>query len=165
MTRETDIDAQAVRELLSYEAETGDLVWRVNRGRYYVAGRPAGSVTRDGYRRVSILGARVHAHRLAWAHVHGEWPSGPIDHIDGNRTNNAISNLRVVTKRVNSQNQRHATRASASGVLGVWAVGSRWRAAIKDRGRSRYLGYFDSANEAHEAYVTAKRRLHEGCTL
>jgi hypothetical protein len=81
------------------------------------------------------------------------------------KLNNAIANLRDVSPKVNKQNSRKAMIDSISGCLGVSQSKKRWKASIRVDGRSLYLGSFDTAELAHAAYVCAKRRLHEGCTI
>ena len=106
------------------------------------------------------------AHRLAWLYVHGAWPTGQIDHINGDRGDNRISNLRDVTPALNTQNQRRAARSNkSSGLLGVTANRGRWLAQISIGGKSRNLGRYATPEEAHAVYVAAKRVLHAGCTL
>lgn len=106
------------------------------------------------------------AHRLAWLYVYGEWPNGDIDHIDGDRLNNRIANLRDVSRRVNLENQRRPKACNKSGFLGVKTFrDQRFQARIQVRGVQLHLGTFDTPHEAHAAYVAAKRNLHQGCTL
>ena len=106
------------------------------------------------------------AHRLAWFYVHKAWPVGMLDHRDTVGTHNWIENLREATPVLNAQNVRVARPNSRSGLLGVsWNKG-RWTANIRHpEGRQINLGRFDDPQVAHEAYVAAKRQLHEGCTL
>ena len=95
----------------------------------------------------------------------GEWPDGYIDHGNGVRTDNRWANLRAGDRSFNMQNQRRARRDNTTGWLGVSRVKSRFEAAIQVRGRRFRLGRFDTPEAAHAAYLTAKRKLHEGCTL
>lgn len=126
-----------------------------------------GSVKKEGHLRVSIHGVEKYFHQIAWFLHYGVWATQIIDHEDGDPTNNRILNLREVTKLGNLHNQRRAHHHSKSGLLGahfrkdkkkfesqIWAEGVRHR-----------LGYFDTAEEAHHAYVIAKRQLHATCTL
>jgi hypothetical protein len=115
--------------------------------------------------RIGVGGRVYHAHRLAWLYVHGVWPAGDIDHINGDPLDNRLCNLRLVDRSVNMQNQRRARADSHLGVLGVSARGGRFRASIAVRGERFSLGTFDDVHAAQDAYVTAKRRLHEGCTI
>jgi hypothetical protein len=93
-----------LRELLSYDPETGGFVWLQTVGRA-VAGTPAcPSKSRDGYARICI-GRRMYAqHRLAWFYVNGQWPEGEIDHRDRDRTNNRFGNLRLASRKQNAEN-------------------------------------------------------------
>lgn len=121
----------------------------------------------EGYLRLQVDAVRYWAHRVVWLVHYGQWPQHSIDHIDGNKQHNAISNLRDVPQAVNAQNVRRAPRSSLSGVLGAsWdpATG-RWLAAIRINGKRKNLGRFATPEEAHQAYLAAKRRHHEGCTL
>lgn len=131
-----------------------------------MAGRRVGCVVRDGYLKIHLDHQAVMGHRLAWLMVHGEWPKGQIDHIDGNKLNNAIANLRVVEPKINKQNRRAPQSNNKSGFLGVFPERGRWSASIGlgDK-RCKRLGSFDTPEAAHSAYLSAKRRLHEGNTL
>jgi hypothetical protein len=97
--------------------------------------------------------------------MHGEWPTACIDHIDGDRKNNAIANLRSVDQRTNNQNKRSATYKCKVGLLGVTPLNGRFRASIGFNKHSFHLGMFDTPEEAHMAYIEKKRELHAGCTL
>lgn len=163
------LTAERVREVFDYDDETGLLRWRVSPAGRIKVGTAAGrkKPDRDGHLRVFVDGRGYFTHRLVWLHVHGVWPSGHIDHIDGNGANNRIGNLRDVTPAVNAQNQRAGHRDSASGILGVHYAKrfGRWTARIWASGRMHHLGGYDTADEAAAAYLAAKRRLHDGCTV
>lgn len=90
-----------------------------------------------------------------------------IDHINGDGLNNRRANLRSVSNAVNAQNQRKPKSNNKNGFLGVsWHKQSgKWEAKIGTDGKRKYLGLFDDPSIAHEAYLTAKRNLHEGCTI
>ncbi len=166
MTRELasrdSADIAKVRAALDYDPNTGLFTWREGRRRPHQIAtieRPGGYLgIKLGYRIIA-------AHRLAWFHFYSEWPDQVIDHIDGNPMNNRIQNLRDVSRSVNGQNQRKATAQSQTGLLGCHPHRTKFAAQIKVGGRQRHIGLFHSPEEAHAAYLTAKRRLHEGCTL
>lgn len=163
------LTAVRLRQLLDYDPGTGAFTWRVLTGKAR-PGEPAGYLAGDDRLKrvhIGIAGRRYKAHRLAWLYVHGEWPAGEIDHRNGDPSDNRIDNLRVVTRQVNAQNMRRPRGQTASGLLGAhWdRRRNNYRAHIKVDGQVRYLGAFPTAKEAHEVYVEAKRRLHEGCTL
>lgn len=90
----------AARDRLSYDPETGSLRWRDGPK----AGRVAGTVGVSGYRRVCINGKQLRAHRIAWFIYHGAMPNDQVDHVNRNRDDNRISNLRDVS---NAENQRN----------------------------------------------------------
>lgn len=104
--KERRLTAHALRDALAYDAETGVFRWRHDRGTSRArAGDVAGCVShKRGYRTIRVNYNRFLAHRLAWLHVHGDWPNGEIDHINGNADDNSIANLRVVTRQQNVWN-------------------------------------------------------------
>lgn len=158
-----------LRNALEYDEKTGVFVWKepVRRGRIR-PDRVAGCLSSsNGYIYIRLEGRLLAAHRLAWLYVHGEEPNGDLDHIDGVRTNNSIRNLRVASQVLNQQNLKRAKSHSASGILGVCLDKRRgkWKAEIKANKVRKFLGYFETAELAHDAYLDAKRRLHAYNTL
>lgn len=102
---QTPLTPERLRCLLSYDQGTGLFTWLIDRGNGACAGQRAGTVDRNsGYVLVQIDGRQYRAHRLAWLYVHGRWPRPLIDHIDRNRANNRISNLREATSAINNSN-------------------------------------------------------------
>lgn len=167
-----DVDiADLARKLFSYDPETGVLsrIARQTRSREFVAldePEPTGHL-KDGYLRVSFYGRSIYVHRLAWFMSHGEWPNGEIDHVNGDRSDNRLSNLRVADRTENSQNMRSAKSNNPHGVLGLnWHKGAgKWMAQITVDKQQKYLGLFKSADDARSAYLTAKRELHPYSTI
>lgn len=156
---------EQVRELLDYDPNTGLLTWRKTRTGTARSGTVAGTPNLHGYVVVRIYKRHYQAHRLAWLLSTGAWPTQMIDHIDGIRTNNRISNLRDVSRTTNLENRHRAQANSRSGLLGVCQYGNSWAANIRVKGKQLYLGRFDTPEAAHAAYLSAKRNLHEGCTI
>ncbi len=160
-----DLSAESLRELLHYDLETG-LFTRIGKaGRKGKIGAAVGWEDKDGYIQVGVLCRNYRAHRLAWLYVTGDWPREDVDHINGIRGDNRWSNLRAVTRAVNMQNVRRARKDSSIGLIGVEKNGGGYSARIKTSTERLYLGFFDTPEEAHAAYLDAKRRLHEGCTI
>lgn len=148
-------------EHINYDPLSGQFVWSASR-RGVASGRTAGCLSTYGYVVIKIGGKQVRAHRLAWFLTYAEWPVGEVDHINGNRSDNRLCNLRVVSRAGNSQNRRAAHRDSSHGLLGAaWnKQHRRWQSKIVANGVRHHLGYFDSAAQAHTAYLAAKDRLH-----
>ena len=165
-----DLTAQRLRELVQYDPDTGNFFAAIDsqcgKGRIIrCAGTKLGTVSDQGYIKITVHSRYVLAHRLAWLYITGEWPANGIDHKDGNPSNNAFANLRDVTPRINSENQRRARSDNSNGLLGVTNSGAKFRAGIQISGKKLHLGSFDTPNSAHQAYLSAKRRMHEGNTL
>lgn len=157
------ITQKRLHELLSYDPQTGIMRWRVNKGAVR-AGQIAGNVTR-GYFQLMVDGHPTFLHRFIWLYVYGKWPDGNIDHIDGNRSNNRLCNLRDVSQAMNIQNERKPRSNNKSGFLGVKLNRGLWKAEISINGKTKFLGRFKTPEEAHQVYVEAKRKFHPGCTI
>jgi hypothetical protein len=145
-----------LRQLFHYAPKTG-LFYRRSRCVRACEGREAGSSNGDGYRKIRVDGRKFFAHRLAWVYVKGRQPRGEIDHKDGNRANNRIANLRDGP---HDKNTRNVTTRSASGFKGVYRHRNKWMAKIMLKGRSIYLGDYDTAEKAAAAYDKAARLYH-----
>lgn len=159
------VTVERVKELLAYDPETGVFTWRVYRGPKARKGDAAGWLEKDGYLRIGFSNKNFKAHRVAWAITHGEWPEFDIDHINGIRDDNRISNLRLATRSQNAQNLRGPTSLNKTGFLGVRKNGNRWNAVITIDKQYIYLGCFKTPERAHQEYIEAKRVLHEFCTI
>lgn len=153
-----------LRQRLRYESETGRLIWRYyelmpTRWNSRWAEVAAGRISQCGYSQVSIYGKRYPAHRIIWAMEYGVWPNGEIDHIDGNRLNNRLNNLREVSRTENSRNM--ALRVdSTSGATGVcWDKNrNKWIAQIRVNRLRINLGRFAVFEDALNARKAAEVR-------
>lgn len=146
-----EIPISRVHELLSYDAETGILRWRVDRGRRFKAGDIAGYTNRAGYRSVKIDNHQFFAHRLAWALHFNAWPTDQIDHINGDKLDNRIENLRVVTHTVNIRNVGlRATNKSGARGVSFYKPTGKWHARIHINDARIHLGFFNTKQEAIE---------------
>lgn len=153
----TEISRETLTKFINYNESTGSFLWAVNRGSIK-AGSKAGAVNGGGYLVIGINYKLYSAHRLAWLYVHGVWPKNFIDHINGVKTDNRISNLREATIRENGQNRiEHRTGK----LVGATYAKDRnmWRAQIEINNKNVRLGQFKTEQEAHKAYVDAKNRM------
>ena len=154
---------EAALKRFSYNPDTGVFTYKV-RTALSPEGSTAGSRTSGGYLEVRVLDVALHLHRLAWLMHYGKLPEKGmhIDHIDGNRTNNSIANLRVVTPSQNGQNRSDVNSNSTSGVPGVhwYKAYGKWSAEIMVNRKKHHLGYFLSIDEAASARAEAKTKLH-----
>ena len=160
------ITSNRLREVFDYSHDTGLFTRKIDSGKRWKAGQQAGSIHRhNGYVVIGIDGYNYFAHRLVWLYVYDQFPDLDIDHIDGDKTNNKLSNLRCVSKSTNLQNQKKSQKGSFSGLLGAYPSGKRWRALIAIDHKTICIGSFATKEEAHQAYLTKKRLIHEGNTL
>lgn len=96
----------------------------------------------------------------------GDYPKHNVDHVNGNRRDNRWANLREAPFSLNQENQKRPAVSNKIGLLGVCRPANRrFKAQIMVRKKQHHLGYFDTPEEAHAAYLDAKRRVHAGCTL
>ena len=162
------ITQQELKAILRYDEATGIFYWISKVNRKVVAGSKAGCMTKKGYIMIGVNHEQHFAHRLAWLYVHGELPKMFLDHINGEKSDNRICNLRPADHSLNNQNQRAAQPTNkSSGLLGCYFVKAKgkYKAQIHHSGKSSHIGYFKNAEEAHQAYLIAKRELHRGCTI
>lgn len=158
-----------LKELLHYDPETGVFTWE-RRGHSTFAtigaakswnikypGTAAGSINSDGYIGIGIKWKIYKAHRLVWLYVHGQWPEDQIDHINHDRADNRLLNLREVTPQENSQN-RKPDSLNTSGIVGVCfhKAAKKWYSQININKRCTYLGVFDDFDDAVKARKEAE---------
>lgn len=155
------VDASQLRELFAYDPSTGAIHWK-DGGAGRNTEKPAGSPNGDGYISIRFGGKNYRAHRVVWAIHFGDVPPGmQVDHINGNRSDNRVENLRLATNKQNSINS-HVPVRTLSGFRGVYRRPNenKWRAQIKDGLKSVTLGYFHTPEEAHAAFCKAAVELH-----
>lgn len=153
------LDLEIARSFLNYDPDTGQFTWKVKKGSY-LAGSKAGSKSSTGHILIRINYHNFSAHRLAWLLTYGSWPSGSIDHANGDPSDNRISNLRECSHAENMQNMKRRSD-NQSGYTGVSKKANGYSAEIKLLGVKYRLGYFKTAEEAYEAYLKKKRELHQ----
>ncbi len=156
-----------INSVIRYDPDTGKFFWKKRTGGSSIAGNEASGTTDcRGYVRIGVLGCIYKAHRLAMFITYGKFPDMEIDHINGNKADNRISNLREASRVKNQQNQISAYKSNSTGLLGVSQhKPGVWRARLCVSGKNKSLGLFSSPELAHEAYKEAKRVFHEGCTI
>ena len=150
-----------VKSQLDYSYETGKFTWKVD-GKGRKRGHEAGCLSNQtGYVLIGLKGRLYLAHRLAWWHFYEEEPGRYLDHIDRNRSNNSIINLRQVTHQQNMANST-ARSTSSSGIKGVsWCSSTKkWRATITVDGKQRSLGRHKNLDDAAKAYADASIKEH-----
>lgn len=158
--KESGLCLDFLRSILRYNAESGKLFWLVDWQKpRAMIGSEAGSIV-GGYHRISINHKKYLSHRLVWFYVHGAWPNDQIDHINGDKTDNRLKNLRLADSSTNQSNIGVRPSKKTPWPKGVSYEASRgkWRAGIKVHGKSYNLGYHASPELAHDAYVRASRK-------
>lgn len=162
--RPEDISLEQLREELHYDPADGQFYWKKPRGgpkRIDSDGveNRAGSKRGDGYVSISALGFKYLAHRLAWFYVHGVWPENIIDHINNDRTDNRIENLREASENSRNQGLRSDNTSGFRGVSFSKEHG-KWVARIVHNYRQHVLGYFDVKEDAIAAYNRQADEFH-----
>ena len=164
-TIDSTLTQQYLKSIFSYDPYTGILTRIRSTGSGSVVGSSPAACRRDGYIRISVNNCQYLAHRLVWLHFYGSWPNHQVDHINGNRADNRIANLRDISNAGNGQNRHGHNKNCSSGFLGVYKHGDRWVTKIKVDRKPVHIGVFSTPEEAHAAYVEAKRNLHGACTI
>jgi len=159
MRKECSVTQERLKELFNYNPSTGKLTRKITVNYNATAGSTVGSPHNDGYLAVQISGNKYLAHRIIWLYVTGAFPTEQLDHIDGNRVNNRISNLREATNQVNQQNSR-LRKDNTTGLPGVrwYTQTNRWRADIVLNSKRHHLGYYKDFFEACCARKSAENK-------
>ena len=174
-----ELTQEYLKQCLDYNPDTGVFTWKIrplshfnskqgcNRTNSQFAGTELKKIDDHGYIRPMINGKHIRAHRLAWLYIYGYMPINQIDHVNCIRSDNRIVNLREATPAQNNQNKKKPCKNNMNGSLGVsfYKRQGLFVARIKDKGKSYFLGYFNTEKEASDAYISAKRQLHEYGTL
>lgn len=143
-----DLSSEYVNSILSYNPESWDFTWKVDRGRRWKSGKLAGSLNKsNGYRNITISGKDYKAHRLAWLLYYGLYPKNMIDHINWNRADNRIVNLREATCSQNSQNNNQKVGKSGERHITVAKYG-KFQVRIKENGKLKHFGYYQTIEQA-----------------
>ncbi|NIA00797.1 HNH endonuclease signature motif containing protein [Massilia sp. CCM 8734] len=159
------LSPERLREVLHYNEMTGVFTRLKSGSGRTPSGPGAGGDNGAGYTVIVVDRCQYRAHRLAFLYMLGRWPSAEVDHINGYRSDNAWTNLREVTCAENTQNQRRPHRNNKVGLLGVKRSGKRFTSTIGLGGTQKHIGTFDTAAEAHQAYLLHKRSIHKTATI
>ena len=177
MTIKKTAPIDLLQKLFDYDRETGEFVWKKRDASMFIdskisaetkakrfntryAGESATINHSNGYKNVSVMEQKfIRAHRVAWAICYGAWPTDDVDHINGDRKDNRIVNLRLSTRSENLRNRKKFPR-NKSGYVGVSFYKQRenWNARIGINGRYINLGYFNTKEEAAEARAEAEKK-------
>jgi hypothetical protein len=180
MRKKLELTKEYLKECLTYNIETGIFTWKyrplhhfknahgMNTFNSKFSGKELTSIGKKGYIRAWLNGGHFYAHRLVWLYVYGYLHEKEIDHISCIRIDNRLCNLRGATHSQNRQNMRKAPSTNKS----TWLIGSSYskkyncfKSQIRINKKVTTLGFFDTALDAHNAYIQAKRKYHEFCTL
>lgn len=149
-----------LKEMLDYDQETGLFKWRTRKANAVFPGDAAGCLNNFGYVRIGIGRKSYMAHRLAWLYCYGEWPETMIDHVNGNKSDNRITNLRKATRSQNTLNTK-THRNQTSKIRGVDWVKNRkkWMVRIQIEGARKTIGLFSSLDDAIKARKEAEKLI------
>lgn len=156
------ITAEELREILSYDPDTGEFRWKVKRTGGVKCGDVAGYTDLNGYNIIKVKGKLYKSHRLAWMYMYGCFPKDYTDHINGIKTDNRISNLRESNNRENQCNQTRHRSGKLPGCTHRKRTkrrNERWITAISIDGVSKHIGCFSSEEAAHHTYLIWKHNL------
>lgn len=154
------ISPAKLRDLFIYDPDTGILTNRVAR---HVAkvGERAGCVNYEGYRSIKIFGRKYMSSHVIWAYVTGAWPVSEMDHINLQRGDDRLVNLREATREQNCANKGSFFKANSFGFRGVKKAGSKFIAVICAGQKEICVGRYETAEFAALAYDVAAKRMHK----
>lgn len=166
----TELDDKSLLDLVNslyeYDSEIAAFFHKHSWARAKKGDR-AGIISDTGYEKIRVKGRHYRSHRIIWLIENGYMPKDQLDHIDGNRLNNKIENLRECTPAQNMQNIRRKYKKrdgckKYSEHVGVswWEARRKWVVKIRTSGKQKTIGYFDDEDEAAKAYLAVKKTYH-----
>ena len=155
----TNLTADMLKSIVFYDEVSGLFYRRLKNGT--LKQKPSGTICKNGYVILTILKKSYYAHRLAWLYCHSSFPDQHIDHINNIKTDNRLINLRDVNRSTNNRNIKHAKKNNKTKFLGVSYSGKKlpFRARIYLNGKQKQIGLFQTAEEAHQAYLKEKEKV------
>lgn len=145
----------------NYDKDTGEFIWNTPKSNNTKKGSIAGSLDKDGYIILKINRKQYKAHRVAWAMHYGEWPDKIIDHINKDKKDNRIENLRLATDSQSRQNQKIRSDSIAQSRCVYYSVHFRkWVAYTSHLGKRKHIGYFLTKSAAENAYRKTAKQIH-----
>jgi hypothetical protein len=155
------LTADLLRDALHYEPETGAFTWLAPLSNRVKPGDQPGFLTPAGYLTIRLMGRLYSAHRLAWLYHYGEWPKHQVDHINGDKSDNRIANLRDATAAQNKWNcAAHSDNRSGFKGVTFHKASGLWRAQISVNGKNKGLGYFHKPEDASKVYQDFAKGIH-----
>ena len=156
-----NLTLERVSELFEYSYSSGNLIRKKSTSANARKGNIAGYFNLAGYRKTSIDGFQYYNHRLVWLLVNGRWPTKQIDHINGNKGDNRIENLREASLSENSQNRSKQSNCSSGEKCIWWKLDrQRYRVRVGVSGKYHHIGYFKNIQDAVTARDKAIKKLH-----
>ncbi len=155
------ITQSELQDILNYDIETGIFTWKIKPCKNIAVNTVAGGINNRNYVVIKIKNKTYLAHRLAWLYVYGEIPDF-IDHINGNKSDNKIKNLRECSQQENCFNRKLAIN-NKCGVKGIcfYNKTKKWKAQLNIDGKRKHLGYFDNIEDAKEVLNNARIKHHK----
>lgn len=169
MKKKSKINQTTLKNILSYDSNSGDFIWlkrnadsrsiKIFNAKF--AGKKAGCICPRGYKYIHIREFGIlSCSRLAWLYFYGYWPKNEIDHINGNPSDNRISNLREATRSQNASN-RGIHKNNKSGYKGVTFSNGKWTSCVAFNKKRFRLGIFETAEEAYKAYLIKSKEVQK----
>lgn len=164
--RYTEEYLKQLRDFLEYDSNIGELIWKQDYSKFK-KGTVAGSINGQGYRMVSFNKLSTGAHRIIWFLIYGSFPDGIVDHINRKRKDNRLENLRNISVGENNQNIDVMSRVGLGRLVGAsfCKTKNKWQAKIRLNYKTTFIGYFDTEEEAHNAYLAKKREIHTASNI
>lgn len=152
-----DLSHEELTRQLYYDPVQGTFIWKISK-RKTKKGQIAGRKHPKGYIQITINDHTYMAHRLAWLYVYKSWPTKQIDHINENKKNNRINNLRDISQTNNQFNQSNPQKNNTSGYRGVslHKLSGLYRVQVMCKRKQYHIGYFKNIEEAYKAYLEAR---------